>query len=206
MRKFVLSVLMVLDVLFAYSVANAKGTKEKYLKKEVQIESKRLKQKGWKILDDRNLNDALFNHFRHRGEEYYEVVGVCYDFVNEKVARKVALSNAIAYATSSYCCNFIPPKFGYIDPSLQGFYEEYERMLKKNVKDSLMESFGIVRTTEVDESGVEKKELMVYYLISFEAVMDARVRAFEHASRVFGLNEEEKNQIRETVPHINWGL
>lgn len=199
MRKFVLSVLMVLEVLFAYSVANAKGTKEKYSKKEVQIVSKRLKKEGWKILDDRNLNDALFNHFRQMSEEYYEVVGVCYDFVNEKVARKVALSNA----TSSCCCNFIPSKFWY---NIDGFYEEYERMLKKNVKDSLMESFGIVRTTEVDESGVEKKELMVYYLISFEAVMDARVRAFEHASRVFGLNEEEKNQIRETVPHFDWGL
>lgn len=178
---------------------------EKKLKKEYKTKMKEYEKEGWKLFgSSRSLDVALLTHYdklTHLGEDGSEVVGIATNFVSKNVGKQQAMNNAcITYAQtagSQVKGRIVSDLYGNgveAGEEIDKFYAAYERLVEKEIKGEMMESYSIIR-----EISKGRYEMQVFYIVSESAATKARIRAFENAARESAAAQKCAQQIAEFV-------
>ena len=159
------------------------------MKKEYKLKKKELEKGGWELFSSsRTLDVALLQHYdklNTLGENGYEVVGAASRFRSKNVGHQQAINNA--------CMTYAQQAGGYVkgrivadmagnadDTSAEfdHFYAAYERLVEKEIKGELIESFCIVRCIDKRK---DEFEMMAFFIVDESAAIKARLRALENA-------------------------
>ena len=162
---------------------------EKARKKEYKMKMKEYTKENWKIFGtSRSLDVALLTHYENlnaMGEDAFEVVGIAPRFKSKNVGKQMAINSACqTYAQtagSSVKGRVMSDIAGDgidTDAEFEHFYAAYERLVEKEIKGEMKESYTIIR-----EIGKGEFEMHVYYIVSESAASKARIRAFENAAK-----------------------
>ena len=178
---------------------------EKARKKEYKTKMKEYNKEGWKIFGtSRSLDVALLTHYEklnNMGEDGFEVVGIAPRFKSKSVGKQMAINSA----TQTYSQTAGSHVKGRIVSDLAGdgidtdaefehFYAAYERLVEKEIKGEMIESYSIIREIE---DGIF--EMQVYYIINEEAACKARIRAFENAAKESEVAQKYAKKVSEFV-------
>lgn len=188
MRKiFVVTLLMAL-LCPLESIAQNKAL-NKALKKEYKSKMKEYKKEGWKIYgSSRSLDVALLTHYdklNKGGDDVYEVVGVASAFKSKNVGKQTATNNACnlyASQAGSHIKGRVISDIGAnaddVASEFDHFYAAYERLVEKEIRGEMSESFSIIR-----DKGDGTYEMQIYFIVNESAATRARIRAFENAAK-----------------------
>jgi hypothetical protein len=158
-------------------------------KKEYKAKMKEYKKEGWTLFgSSRSLDVALLSHYdklNTLGENGSEVVGVAPRFKSKNVGHQMAINNAcLTYAQqagSAVKGRIVSDMAGDgIDSNAEfdHFYAAYERLVEKEIRGEMSESYSIIR-----ELGGDEYEMQTYFIINEDAACKARIRAMENAAR-----------------------
>ena len=150
---------------------------------------KEYKKDGWKIFgSSRSLEVALLSHYdklAQGGENVYEVVGIASAFKSKNVGKQIATNNACnlyASPAGSQVKGRVISDMGAnaddVAAEFDHFYAAYERLVEKEIRGELNESYSIIRQNR-DGS----YEMQTYFIVNEDAATKARIRAFENAAK-----------------------
>lgn len=187
MKKIIL--FLMAFCLLAPVVEAQNKTLEKARKKEYKTKIKEYKKENWKLFgSSRSIDVALLTHYdklNNMGEDGHEVVGVASKFKSKNIGRQMAINNA--------CLTYAQEAGGHVkgrvvsdmagdgveaDKEFDNFYAAYERMVEKEIKGEMKESYSIIR-----DNGDGTFEMQTYFIISEKAASQARIRALESAAK-----------------------
>lgn len=182
---------------------------EKQLKKEYKTKMKQYKKEGWKLFaSTRSLEVALLLHYdklNKMGDDAHVVVGLAPRFKSKNAGHQTAINNAcVTYAqeAGSYVKGRVVSDLATdgVDPSSEfdHFYAAYERLVEKEIKGEMQESYAIYR--ELD-GGIYEME--VYFIVSESAATKARIRAYENAMRE---SEAAQKYAKQVSGYVNEGF
>lgn len=178
---------------------------EKARKKEFKTKMKEYKKEGWKLFaSSRSLDVALLTHYdklNTMGEDAFEVTGIASKFKSKNVGKQMAQNSAcVSYASqagSHVKGRVVSDLFGDgVDPTgeFDRFYAAYERLVEKEIKGELMESYSVIR-----ENGDGTYELQTFFIVSEAAASKARMRAYENALKESEAAQRYGNKVAEFV-------
>ncbi|MBQ8607265.1 MAG: hypothetical protein IJ417_03635 [Bacteroidaceae bacterium] len=178
---------------------------EKARKKEFKTKMKEYKKEGWKLFaSSRSLDVALLTHYdklNTMGEDAFEVTGIASKFKSKNVGKQMAQNSAcVSYASqagSHVKGRVISDLFGDgVDPTgeFDRFYAAYERLVEKEIKGELMESYSVIR-----ENGDGTYELQTFFIVSEAAASKARMRAYENALKESEAAQRYGNKVADFV-------
>jgi hypothetical protein len=164
-------------------------TLQKALKKEYKTKMKQYKSEGWTLFgSSRSLDVALLKHYEkldELGENGHEEVGVASRFKSKNVGHQQAVNNAcVTYAQkagSAVKGRIVSDMAGDgIDTNAEfdHFYAAYERLVEKEIKGEMTESYSVIR-----DLGKDEYEMQSYFIVNEDAASKARIRAMENALR-----------------------
>ncbi len=207
MKKFVALCLMALMTM-AYmpmdSYSQSK-TLQKELKKEYKKKVKELNSEGWKVSgSSRTLEVALLLHYEKlKDENNKEIVGEVTTGKSANLMSQAAINNAcIKYASlaGSYLKGRVVSDGGINQSSEDGseefdkMYQAYERLVAKELKGELSESFSIIR-----DKGNGTKAYKTFFLLNEDAAAKARMRAWEQAKKESEAAQKYANQVSDFI-------
>lgn len=188
MKNLLLFILAMALLCPSASNAQSKALKKAH-KKEYKTKMKEYKKDGWKIFgSSRTLEVALLSHYDKLnlgGENVYEIEGIASAFKSKNVGKQIAINDACnKYATQagSHIKGRIVSDMGSnaddISSEFDHFYAAYERLVEKEIRGEMSESFSIIR-----DNGNGSYEMHTYFIINEEAATKARIRALENAAK-----------------------
>jgi hypothetical protein len=134
------------------------------------------------------LDVALLKHYEkldELGENGHEEVGVASRFKSKNVGHQQAVNNAcVTYAQkagSAVKGRIVSDMAGDgIDTNAEfdHFYAAYERLVEKEIKGEMTESYSVIR-----DLGKGEYEMQSYFIVNEDAASKARIRAMENALR-----------------------
>ena len=206
MKKFIILILAAILCLPAIE-ANTNKELQKALKKEYKAKKKEFKKGKWEIFgSSRSLDVALLSHYEKLnslGENGREVVGIASRFKSKNVGHQMAINNAcLTYAqqAGSYLKGrIVSDMAGNGDDSsaeFDHFYAAYERLVEKEIKGEMVESFSIIRC--IDKSTGEY-EMQTFFVIDEDAATRARIRALENALKESEAAQKYAQKVSEFV-------
>ena len=172
------------------SITNAQSKAlKKAQKKEYKTKMKEYKKNGWTIFgSSRTLEVALLSHYdklNQGGENVYEIMGIASAFKSKNVGKQTAINNACnTYATQAgshikgRIVSDIASNADDVASEFDNFYAAYERLVEKEIRGEMTESFSIIR-----DKGDGSYEMQTYFIINEDAATKARIRAFENATK-----------------------
>ena len=180
-------------------------TLEKARKKEYKAKMKEYKNENWKLFgSSRSLDVALLTHYdklNNLGEDGHEIVGVASKFKSKNVGRQMAINNAcLTYAQqagSQVKGRIVSDMAGDgidADAEFDNFYAAYERLVEKEIKGEMKESYSIIR-----ENGDGTFEMQVYFIVSESAASEARIRAMEAAAKESAAAQKYAQKVADFV-------
>jgi len=178
---------------------------EKELKKEYKDRKKELKKGRWEIFGtSRSADVILLKHFdklNTLGDDAKEVVGIASKFKSKNVGKQMAMNNAcLTYAQSagSHVKGRVMSDMAGdgvdADSEMDNFYAAYERLVEKEIKGEMEESYSIIRN-----NGDGTFEMQTYFIVNESAASKARIRAMEEAAKESAAAQKYANQISEFV-------
>lgn len=202
-----LKLLFLLLLIFG-SVSNSSAQNkalEKALKKEYKTKMKEYKKEGWKIFGTtKSLDVALLLHYdklAELGENGDEIVGVASNVKSKNVGHQVCINNAcLRYADSAgshvkgRIVSDMAQNADDTNMEFDKFYAAYERLVDKEIKGELKESYSIIR-----EIRPGLFEMQTYFIVNEDAAMKARIRALENAAKETEIAQKYANKISEFV-------
>ena len=203
MKNFLI---MLLAFCFMTPAINAQNKElQKQQKKEYKKKMKEYKAEGWKLFGStRSLDVALLTHYdklNTLGDDAIEIVGIASKFQSKNVGKQMAINNAcITYAQTAGSVvkgRIVSDLFGNgidADTEIDKFYAAYERLVEKEIKGEMMESFSIIH-----EISNGLYEMQTYFIVSESAASKARIRAFENAAKESAAAQKYANEISEFV-------
>lgn len=204
--KKAIQFLLVIGMLFACPIVNAQNkTLEKARKKEYKQKMKEYNKENWKLFgSSRSLDVALLTHYEklnNGGEGVREISGIAPKVKSKNVGKQMALNSAcITYAqqAGSHVKGRVVSdmKGDGIDAEqeFEHFYAAYERLVEKEIKGEMQESYSIIR-----ENGDKTYEIQTFFIIDEEAAGQARIRAFEQAMRESALAQKHANMVSDFI-------
>lgn len=188
MKKFIISLLAMALMCPVTSEAQNKLL-QKAQKKEYKSKMKEYKKEGWKIFgSSRSLEVALLTHYdklTQGGDNVYEIVGIASAFKSKNIGKQIATNNACnlyASQAGSHVKGRVISDMGANADDLAAefdhFYAAYERLVEKEIKGEMNESFSIIR-----QNNDGSYEMQTYFIINEDAATKARIRAFENAAK-----------------------
>lgn len=183
-------ILLLMAVCLMTPVVNAQNkTLEKARKKEYKTKMKEYKNENWKLFgSSRSVDVALLTHYdklNSLGDDGREVMGTASKFKSKNVGHQMAINNAcITYAQqagSHVKGRIVSDMAGdgvEADKEFDNFYAAYERLVEKEIKGEMQESYSIIR-----ENGDGTYEMQTYFIVSENAATKARIRALENAAK-----------------------
>ena len=187
MKKIIL--LLMAFCLMAPAV-NAQNKKlQKAREKECKVKIKEYKKENWKLFgSSRSTDVALLTHYdklNTLGDDGREVMGVASKFKSKNVGHQMAINNAcLTYAQqagSHIKGRMVSDMSGdgvETDKEFDHFYAAYERLVEKEIKGEMQESYSIIR-----DNGDGTFEMQTYFIVSEKAATQARIRALENAAK-----------------------
>ena len=174
---------------------------EKRIKREYKVKMKEYEKAGWKHFgSSRSLEVALLSHYdklRELGDEGTELVGIASRFRSKNVGKQMAANSAcVTYAqqAGSYVKGRVVSELqgNGIEPTdeIDKFYAAYERLVEKEIKGEMSESYTIVRDLK---DGTY--EMQVFYIIDTHKASEARIRAFEDAMKEEALSQQQAEML-----------
>lgn len=203
MKKF-LALLIALIIAVPAVEAQNKAL-EKARKKEYKTKIKEYNREGWKIFGtSRSLDVALLTHYDKldkMGEDAFETVGIAPRFKSKNVGKQMAINSACqsyAQTAGSHVKGRVVSDMAGdgidVEAEFEHFYAAYERLVEKEIKGEMMESYTIIREIE---DGIY--EMHVYYIISEAAASRARIRAFENAAKESEIAQKYATKVADFV-------
>lgn len=190
MKKVLLFAVAFIAILLVSQPCCAQNkTLQKALKKEYKSKMKQYKKEGWQLFgSSRSLDVALLTHYdklNNLGDDGYEVVGVASSFKSKNVGHQMAINNAcVTYAQqagSKIKGRVVSDMSGNgvdADSEFDHFYAAYERLVEKEIRGEMQESYSVIR-----DNGNDTYEMQTFFIISESAASKARVRALENAAK-----------------------
>lgn len=181
---------------------------DKAMKKEYKAKMKEYKKEGWKIIaSSHTLEVELLQHYEKlKAENTSELVGAVSNCQSINVCRQAALNNAAAYYASlagSQLKGRIVSDMA-VNQSFQDGIEEfdklyaaYERLVEKEIKGEIQESYTIIRTNEFGN-----KEVQTFYIVNEEAAVKARIRAWENAIKESEAAQKYASEVSKFVNEV----
>lgn len=178
---------------------------EKARKKEFKTKMKEYKKEGWKLFaSSRSLDVALLTHYdklNTMGEDAFEVTGIASKFKSKNVGKQMAQNSAcVSYASqagSHVKGRVLSDIFGDgVDPTgeFDRFYAAYERLVEKEIKGEMMESYSVIR-----DNGDGTYEMQTFFIVSETAATKARMRAYENALKESEAAQRYGKQVADFV-------
>lgn len=200
MRKLLVLMLGLCLISPAVCVAQNKQL-EKARKVEFKKKMKEYKAKNYELFgSSRSLDVALLTHYEKLntlGDKAYEVVGVASNFKSKNVGHQMAINSAcITYAQqagSAVRGRVLSDMQGNADaPEIEfdKFYAAYERLIEKEIKGEMRESYSVIRST-----GKNTYEMESYFIVDEDAASKARLRAMEAAAQETEMAQEYAKRI-----------
>lgn len=206
--KKIFALLLALCLLVpAVEAASVNKQLEKARNKEMKAKMKELKKEGWKVFGtSHTLEVALLSHYdklNNLGEDGYEVMGVATGFKSKNVGKQMAANSAaVNYAQqagSTLKGRVVSDMAGNgssatAEEEFEHFYAAYERMVEKEIKNEMQESFSIIKE---NPSGVS--EMQTFYIVNESAASKARQRALENAMKESSLAQAQAAKVSEFI-------
>ena len=203
MKKLIM--LLMAICLAAPQVDAQNKTLEKARKKEYKTKIKEYKKENWKLFgSSRSIDVALLTHYdklNSLGEDGYEVVGIANKFKSKNVGKQMAINNAcLTYAQqagSQVKGRIVSDMAGDgidADAEFDNFYAAYERLVEKEIKGEMKESYCIIR-----DNGDGTSEMQVYFIVSESAASQARIRAMEAAAKESAAAQKYAQKVADFV-------
>lgn len=190
MKKIILLLMaMMLAIPMAETYAASPNKQlEKARKKEYKQKKKELSKEHWKLFgSSRSLDVMLLSHYdqlNNLGEDGYEIVGTAQNVKSKNAGQQMAINNAcIKYAQEAgssikgrTLSDLAADGSNASDGEFDHFYAAYERLIEKEIRGEMRESFTIMRETS---KGVY--EFQTFFIVNQSAASRARIRAMEDA-------------------------
>ncbi len=202
--KTIVLIIMAMFIAIPSSYAQNKAL-EKALKKEYKTKMKEYSKEGWKIFGtSKSLEVSLLTHYdklAQLGESGGEIVGIASNVKSKNVGHQVCINNACntyAHTAGSHVKGRIVSDMAQnaddTNMEFDKFYAAYERLVNKEIKGELRESYTIIREVQ---PGVF--EMQTYFIVNEEAAMKARIKAMENAAIETELAQKYATKISEFV-------
>lgn len=203
MRKLILF-LMALCLMAPVTIAQNKVL-EKARKKEYKTKMKEYKKENWKLFgSSRSIDVALLTHYdklNNLGDDGREVMGTATKFKSKNMGHQMAINNAcLTYAQqagSHVKGRVVSDMAGdgvEADKEFDNFYAAYERLVEKEIKGEMQESYSIMR-----ENGDGTFEMQTYFIVSENAATQARIRALENAAKESAAAQKYAQKVSDFV-------
>lgn len=204
MKKIIAIILAVIVMIPAAIAADTNKQLQKARNKERKEVMKRMKKDGWQLFGStRSLEVALLSHWEKldKTEDAREEVGVSTRSKSKNVGMQMAVNNACTnYASkagSSIKGRIISDLAGDgvdTDAEFEHFYAAYERLVEKEIKGEMDQSFSVIRTNPDGTYEIE-----TYFVVSESAASKARIRAFEQAAKESEAAQRYADKVSEFV-------
>ena len=205
MKKVLAILLAVLFILPAAYAADPAKQLKKAKEKERKEVMKRLKKEQWSLLgSSRSLEVALLSHWTELdalGADGKEIVGISTRTKSKNIGQQMA--------TNAACINYAKEAGSAVkgraltdmagsgvdtDKEFENFYAAYERLVEKEIRGEMKQSFSLIRTNADGTFEVQS-----FYIISEDAASKARIRAFENATKESEAAQKHADKISEFV-------
>ena len=205
MKKVLAILLAVLFILPAAYAADPAKQLKKAKEKERKEVMKRLKKEQWSLLgSSRRLEVALLSHWTELdalGADGKEIVGISTRTKSKNIGQQMA--------TNAACINYAQEAGSAVkgraltdmagsgvdtDKEFENFYAAYERLVEKEIRGEMKQSFSLIRTNADGTFEVQS-----FYIISEDAASKARIRAFENATKESEAAQKHADKISEFV-------
>lgn len=205
MKKVLAILLAVLFILPAAYAADPAKQLKKAKEKERKEVMKRLKKEQWSLLgSSRSLEVALLSHWTELdalGADGKEIVGISTRTKSKNIGQQMA--------TNAACINYAQEAGSAVkgraltdmagsgvdtDKEFENFYAAYERLVEKEIRGEMKQSFSLIRTNADCTFEVQS-----FYIISEDAASKARIRAFENATKESEAAQKHADKISEFV-------
>lgn len=178
---------------------------EKARNKEYKEKKKEFKKDNWKLFgSSRSLDVALLTHYdklNNLGDDGREITGVAGNVKSKNIGHQMAVNNAcIRYsqqAGSSVKGRVVSDMAADAttgEGEFDHFYAAYERLVEKEIRGEMEESFTIMRETS---PGVY--EFQTFFIVSESAASKARIRAMENALKESEAAQKHAKSISDFV-------
>lgn len=203
--RILLLVVMALCLITPMHVDAQNKALNKALKKEYKTKMKQYKDEGWKLFgSSRSLDVALLSHYDKLStlnEDGQEIVGVASKFKSKNVGHQMAINNAcITYAQqagSHLKGRVVSDMKGDgvdADGEFDHFYAAYERLVEKEIKGEMQESYSIIL-----DHGDGTYEMQTYFIVNERAASKARIRALENAAKESEVAQRYADKVSDFV-------
>lgn len=191
MKKIIMLILAVILMVPAVEAENKQL--QKALKKEYKAKMKEYKKGEWELFgSSRTLEVALLQHYdqlNSLGEDTHEVVGIASRFKSKNVGHQQAINNAcITYAQQAgshlkgRVVSDIAANGDDTSAEFDHFYAAYERLVEKEIKGEMIESYSIIRCINPKAKPQDcEYEMQTFFIVNESAATRARIRAMENA-------------------------
>lgn len=199
-------ILVIMAICLIAPVADAQNKQlEKRQKQEYKTKMKEYKKDNWKLFgSSRSLDVVLLTHYdklNNLGEDGREVLGIASRFKSKNVGKQMAINNAcLTYAQSagSHVKGRVVSDMAgdgvETDAEFDHFYAAYERLVEKEIKGEMSESYSIIR-----DNGDGTFEMQVYFIVSESAATKARIRALENAAKESAAAQKYAEKVADFV-------
>lgn len=203
MKKIILFLIAL--CLMAPAINAQNKTLEKELKKEYKKKMKEIKNDNWQVFgSSRSVEVTLLTHFdklQKLGEDGHVVVGVASKFKSKNVGKQMSINNACntyAQGAGSHVKGRVVSDMAgdgvEADKEMDNFYGAYERLVQKEIKGEMQESYSLIRS-----NGDGTFEMQTYFIISEKAATQARIRALENAAKESAAAQKYAQKVSDFV-------
>lgn len=205
MKKLIMMMVALCMTLGAAAATELSKKQQKQVNKEVKAKMKEYKKEGWKIFgNSRTLEGMLTKHLTNLealGDDGAELVGTANNFKSKSVGHQQAVNNAcIEYAgqagsslRGSVASDVKANGSDELD-EFEHFYAAYQRLVEREIKDEMKESFAIIR-----EIRPGAYEMQVFFVVSENSAAKARQRAAEAAMKDSEIAQKHASTISDYV-------
>lgn len=205
MKKLIAIILTAILMLPAAMAADTNKQLQKARNKERKEVMKRYKKENWQLFGStRSLEVALLSHWDKLdklGDDGREVMGISTRSKSKNVGQQMAINNACAtyaqQAGSSLKGRVVSDLAGDgvdTDAEFEHFYAAYERLVEKEIKGEMEQSFSLIR-----QNPDGTYEIETYFIVSESAATKARIRAMENAAKESEAAQRYANKVAEFV-------
>lgn len=176
----------------------------KAMDKEKKEKVKQYKKGGWEVVGSNTIDVALLKHYKaleDLGENGQEVLGISTTTKSKNTGIQMAMNNAVitygqmagsdlqGRVVSDLAANGTDTA-----GEFEHFYAAYERLVQKEIKNEMQNSFTVMR-----QNPDGTYEVQSYFIVNENAASKARIRAMENAMRESEAAQKYANKISEFV-------
>lgn len=203
MKRLILMVAAALVLSLTGASAQNNKTLQKQLKKEYKNKMKEFQKGDWKVFGtSRSLEVALLKHYEKLDDEdNQEIVAQVSRFKSKNVGHQTAINNACnIYANqagSTLKGRMVSDMAGNGDDAsaeFDHFYAAYERLVEKEIKGELRESFSVVKA-----NGDGTFEMQSFFIVNESAASRARIKAMENAQQESAAAQKYAKKVSDFV-------